>query len=130
MASFSSFTRKSKNSFQVIIWVVKRKGLTRLNKGMFIVLSSVLTMITLMVATIGPIEFSANKDKRKPRAATVVIASAAKQNAMNQSAYSMAPIQTPNFTEEQLVEMFEKDKQSESTKKSQKKKDKSKKTKK
>ena len=38
--------------------------------------------------------------------------------------------QSPTFTEEELVEMFEKDKQQESTKKTSKKKDKSKKTKK
>ena len=37
--------------------------------------------ITLMVATMGPIEFSANTDKKKPSAATVVMARAAKPKA-------------------------------------------------
>jgi len=56
--------------------------------------------------------------------------SAAKQNTNNQNVNNTSSIQVPTFTEEQLVEIFEKDKQSESNKKSQKKKDKSKKTKK
>ena len=37
--------------------------------------------IALIVATIGPIEFSANTERKKPSAATVVIAMAAKPKA-------------------------------------------------
>jgi len=81
IASLASFTLKSKNSFQVTIWEVNRYGLIRLKRGIFIVLKIVHTIITLIVATIGPIEFSAKKDRKKPKAATVVIARAAKQKA-------------------------------------------------
>src|SRR5574343_1355391 len=79
IASLASFTLKSKSSFQVIIWVVNRYGLIKLKSGIFIVLRMVLTMIMLMVATMGPMEFSAKKESKKPNAATVIIASAAKQ---------------------------------------------------
>ncbi len=61
--------------------VVNKYGFIPLNKGISKVLRMVNTTMMLMVATIGPMEFSANMDSGKPNAATVSIAIAAKPNA-------------------------------------------------
>lgn len=74
-------TGESKNPFQPIMWVVKRKGLIVLKMGISMVVRIVKRMITLIVETIGPIEFSAKMESRKESAATVVMAMAAKPKA-------------------------------------------------
>ena len=63
------------------MWLVKRKGFTLSKMGRSNVLSIVNTIMILMVAIIGPIEFSAKRLKKKLMAATVVIANAANPNA-------------------------------------------------
>src|SRR5688500_13283036 len=52
-----------------------------LNNGRSIVVRMVKTITILIVLTMGPIEFSANSDNKKERAATAVIAIAAKAKA-------------------------------------------------
>ena len=79
--SLFSVTFISKNSFQSFMWVVNKNGFIALKTGMFKVLKIVKKIITLIVATIGPIEFSAKTDSKKPSAATVNMATAAKPNA-------------------------------------------------
>lgn len=74
-------TGSSKKPFQPIICVVNRKGLIALKMGISSVLRMVNTIITLIVETIGPIEFSANIESRNASAATVVMAIAAKPKA-------------------------------------------------
>src|SRR5258708_40087598 len=64
----------SKNPFQPNICEVNRYGFMDTNKGSSIVVRMVNTMMMLIVATMGPIAFSAKTDKRKEREATVVMA--------------------------------------------------------
>lgn len=71
MASLLSLTCRSKNSFQLFIWVVNKYGFTTLNKGIFKVLKMVKNTIALIVATMGPIELLAKLDIKNPKAATV-----------------------------------------------------------
>jgi len=77
----SNPTLTSKNPFHPNICEVNRYGFMETNKGSSIVVRIVNTMMTLIVATIGPMAFSAKTDKRKEREATVVMAMAAKPNA-------------------------------------------------
>ena len=79
MPSASTFI--SKNPFQPIMCEVKKKSFTSWNIGISNVVRIVNTMITLMVATIGPNEFSAKMEKKNPRDDTVMSAIAAKPNA-------------------------------------------------
>lgn len=72
----STFSFISKKPFQPIMCVVKKNCLTFSNKGISKVERMVNTIITLMVATIGPKEFSAKMEKKKPTAATVIKAKA------------------------------------------------------
>ncbi len=81
MASLSADTLTSKKPFQPIMYVVKRNGLMALKTGISRVLKIVNIIMTLIVATIGPMEFSAKTDNKKASAATVNIATAAKAKA-------------------------------------------------
>ena len=75
MPSASAFI--SKKPFQPIICEVKKKSFTSWNIGISNVVSIVNTMITLMVATMGPNEFSAKMEKKNPSDETVMSAIAA-----------------------------------------------------
>jgi hypothetical protein len=61
--------------------VVNKYGLIASNTGKFNVPKTVNKIIMLMVATIGPIEFSANEERKNPTAATVTNDTYAKQKA-------------------------------------------------
>ena len=61
--------------------VVNKYGLMLLNTGKFKVPSTVNKIIILMVVTIGPIEFSANAERKNPTEATVIKEMYAKQKA-------------------------------------------------
>ena len=81
IASLFAFTFSSKNSFYITMCVVNKYGLIVSNTGKFSVPKTVNKIIMLIVATIGPIEFSANDERKNPTAATVSNATNAKQNA-------------------------------------------------
>jgi hypothetical protein len=63
------------------MWLVKRNGFVLSKMGRSNVLRIVKTIMILMVAIMGPIEFSAKRLRKKLIAATVVIANAANPNA-------------------------------------------------
>ena len=71
----------SKNPFHPSICVVNRKGFMDAKSGRSMEVRMVQTMTILMVATMGPIAFSANMESKKDKAATVVIAIAANPKA-------------------------------------------------
>ena len=71
----------SKNPFKPIMCEVKKKSFTSWNIGISNVVRIVNTMMTLMVATNGPNEFSAKMDKKNPSDETVINAIAAKPKA-------------------------------------------------
>ena len=81
MALFAFVTWISKKPFQPNICEVNKKGFIDMNKGRSIVDKMVNTMMMLMAATMGPMEFSANRDNKKDKAATVVMAMAANAKA-------------------------------------------------
>ena len=63
--------------------VVNKYGLMALKTGRFNVPKTVNKIIMLMVVTIGPIEFSANDERKNPTEATVIKATKAKPKASN-----------------------------------------------
>lgn len=71
-------TGLSKKPFQLSMWLVNNQGFIALKKGISIVVKMVQTMITLIAAMIGPIEFSAKTENKKASAATVIMERAAK----------------------------------------------------
>lgn len=81
IASLFAFTFSSKNSFHITICVVNKYGLMVLNTGIFKVPNTVNKMMMLMVATIGPMEFSAKAERKNPTEATVMSETNAKQKA-------------------------------------------------
>src|SRR6516225_6928806 len=81
MSSLLAFTFSSKNSFHITICVVNRYGLIALNTGIFSVPNTVNKIMMLIVATIGPIEFSAKAERKNPTEATVISETNAKPKA-------------------------------------------------
>jgi hypothetical protein len=81
ICSLFSLTVTSKNPFQPSMWLVNRNGFRLLKMGRSSVFNMVKTMMMLMVAMIGPIEFSAKRLRKKLSADTVNSAMAANKNA-------------------------------------------------